>query len=183
MGIFGPIDDNEAKVIIRKNISKIAERTLEAMPTVNASRGGGASDNSGEQLMWNMIKKAKTSIPDFIDKARLDLPKEYPYDDPSFFVACALFNRYVNAAKEDKKELSNGLKILHKNGLKSTIESFTKVYCDNIEQTQRVQKQFDSSKENAVKLLANNFAYFPELFPEEYEELLKKNNGFQRKRN
>lgn len=178
MGIFGPIDDKKALEIIRDNIDIIAEETWKSMVDVNATRGGGVTGLSGDQIMWNIIVKAQDEIPEYIRTAGLDIPADYPYGDPSVFVACAIMNKYVNATKEDKKMLSSGLLKIKKDGLQGLVDTLTKVYCDNIEKSRIKPRPYDHQKEDAIRVLAESFAYYSQIF----EARENDNKGNQRKR-
>lgn len=177
MGIFGPIDDKKALEIVRENINIITEETWQSMVNVNSKRGGGVTGQSGDQIMWNIIIKAQYEIPDYIISAGLDIPTNYPYGDPSIFVACAILNKYANAAKEDKKMMSSALTKIKKDGIQGLVDELTKVYCDNIEKSRIKPKLYDHQKEDAIRVLAESFAFYPQI-----ADVIEKNNENQRKR-
>ena len=168
MGIWGfiPIEDKKALEIIRENIDIITQETWNAMITVNASRGGGASGLDGDQLMWNMITTAEEKIPAYIIKESLNIPIDYPYGDPSIFVSCSIYTKYVNATKEDKRLMSSALSTIKKSGIQGLVDNITKVYCDNIEKSLIKPKPYDKQKEVAIKVLADGFKDYKLVFPQ-----------------
>lgn len=180
MGIFGPIDDSKVLEIIKENIEEITNETWQAMVTVNASRTS-VNGTAGDQLMWNMISKAEVEIPAYILKEELNISPDYPYGDPSIYVACAIYNRYINAAKEDKKFLSNGITRLKKDGLQGLVNDLVKVYCDNIEKSLIKPRPYDKQKESAIRVLAESLQHYNLIFSRDINDS-KNSNGNQRKR-
>lgn len=166
MGIFGPLENEEAVKILLDNFDEIIAETDIALGEVGKNKPS-INGTDGVTILWNIIAKAQTEIPSYIEKAGLNMPIDYPYSDPNTYVFCTLVYKYYIADKEDKKDLSNKFKKIKKNGIQELVNDIIKVYCDNIEKSLMRPKPYDKQKENAIKVLAENLTYYYQLYSNE----------------
>lgn len=179
MGIFGPIDNNKAIEIISSQpvLEEIVNETWSALEAIGSTVSS-VNASSGSQILWSIIQKAEKEIPDYIDKAGLNIPAYYPYGDPSKYVACTIIYKYVYADKDYKKDLSRGIEKIKKDGLNGLVQDIVKSYCDNMQKALIKPRPYDKQKETAIKFLADNFEFYDQIFGQRENE----NNGSPRTR-
>lgn len=164
MGIFGPIDNNKAIEIILDNYDEIIEETNEALEGICKNRDSIVTNKTGLEIMWSIIEKAEKEIPNYLFNEGNVKFMNYPFGDPYKYVCCAIIYKYSNADKKEKKNLSSAIEKFGKDGLRGFIFDIVKAYCDNIEKSLTKSRQFDNSKETAIMSLAENCAFYNEMF-------------------